>query len=175
MPADDPDPLRMLNGFAVESAAAIENIVAGISAERFGEAVRWISGARSIAVAGQEQAHAIAACLSDGLSRIGRRCRTLHALDRDERRLVATLTDRDILIAISCGSGHCPVSDLIPIARTGRARILGITNCSSSTVARDAHLNFLLGTGRRRGVQPLAPYFVLVESLLMALDGAQRE
>ena len=40
MPADDPDPLQMLKGLAVESAAAIANIVAQISTEQFGEAVR---------------------------------------------------------------------------------------------------------------------------------------
>ena len=174
MPADDPDPLQMLNGFAVESAAAIENIVAGISTERFGEAVRMIADAHSIAVAGQEQAHAIAACLGDGLSRIGCQCRTLHALDHDERRQVAALTDRDVLIAISCGPAHRAVADLIPIARNRRARILGITHSSGGPVARDADLNFILEADRRLGMQPLAPYFVLVQSLLMALDEAQR-
>ena len=175
MPADDPDPLQMLKGLAVESAAAIENIVAQISTEQFGEAVRLIADAHSITVAGQEQAHAIAACLGDGLSRMGYRCRTLHSLDRDERRQVAALTNQDILIAISCGPGHGPVADLIPIAQNRRARILGITDSSASPVARNADLNFILETDRRLGVQPLAPYFVLVQSLLMAIDESQRE
>ena len=175
MPADDPDPLQVLNGFAVESAAAIENTFTRISAKRFGEAVRLIADAHSIAVAGQEQAHAIAACLGDGLSRMGCRCRTLHALDRDERRQVAALTDRDVLVAISCGPGHGPVAALIPIARYRRARVLGITKSPAGPVARDADLNFILETGRRLGVQPLAPYFVLVQSLLMAFDETQRK
>ena len=175
MPANDPDPLQMLKGFAVESAAAIENIVARISTEQFGEAVRLIADAHSIAVAGQEQAHAIAACLGDGLSRMGYRCRTLHSLDRDERRQVAALTNRDVLVAISCGPGHGPVADVIPIAQNRRARILGITNSSTGPVARGADLNFVLETDPRLGVQPLAPYFVLVQSLLMALDQAQRK
>ena len=175
MPADDPDPLHMLNSFAVESAAAIGKIVAQISTERFDQAVRLIADAHSIAVAGQEQAHAIAACLGDGLFRMGRRCRTLHAIDHDERWHVAALTERDVLVAISYGPGHCPVADLIPIARNRRARILGITDSSASPVAHDADLNLILETDRRLGVQPLAPYFVLVQSLLMALDEAQRE
>ena len=134
-----------------------------------------IADAHSIAVAGEEQAHAIAACLGDGLSRMGYRCRTLHSLDRDERRQVAALTNRDILIAISCGPGHGPVADLIPIAQDRRVRILGITDSSASPVARNADLNFILETDRRLGVQPLAPYFVLVQSLLMAIDESQRE
>jgi len=175
MPADDPDPLQMLKGFAVESTAAIENIVARISTEQFGEAVRLIADAHSITVVGQEQAHAIAACLGDGLSRMGYRCRTLNALDHDERRQVAALTDRDVLVAISCGPAHGPVADLIPITRNRRARILGITESSANPVTRDADLIFILDADRRLGVQPLAPYFVLVQSLLMALDEEQRK
>lgn len=175
MPSDNPDPLQMLNSFAVESAAAIGKIVAQVSKERFGEAVRLIADAHLVAVAGQEQAHAVAACLGDGLLRMGRRCRTMHALDHDEHRHVAALTDRDVLVAIGCGPGHGPVADLIPIARNRRARILGITDSSASPVARDADLNLILETDRRLGVQPLAPYFVLVQSLLMAIDETPRK
>lgn len=175
MPTDDPDPLQMLNSFAVESAAAIGKIVALVSKERFGEAVQLIADAHLVAVAGQEQAHAIAVCLGDGLLRMGRRCRILHTLDHDERRHVAALTDRDVLVAIGCGPGYSPVEDLIPIARHRRARILGIADSSASPLARDADLNLILETDRRLGVQPLAPYFVLVQSLLMALDEASRK
>lgn len=175
MPADDPDPLDVLNGIALASAAAIEDVVAEIPRERFEQAVRWIADAHSIAVAGQAQAHAIAACLGEGLSRMGCQCRIVHALDLDERRRVAELTDRDVLVAISCGSGHCAVADLIPIAQTRRARILGITNSSASPVAREADLNFLLRPAGSLSDQPLAPYFVLVQSLLNALDEAQGE
>lgn len=67
------------------------------------------------------------------------------------------------------------VADLIPIAQDRRARILGITDSSASPVARDADLNFILETDRPLGVQPLAPQFVLVQSLFMALDEAQRK
>lgn len=175
MPADEPDLQDVLNDVALASAAAIEDIVAEIPKEPFDEAVQWIADARSIAVAGQEQAHAIAACLGDGLSRMGYRCRTLHLVDRDERRQVAALTDRDVLIAISCGPGYGPFADLIPIAHDRRTRILGITDSSASPVARDADLNFILETDQRLGVRPLAPYFVLVQSLLMALDEARRK
>ena len=170
MPDADTDPLDALNGIAVASASAIENLKAEVPEQRFAEAVRMIGAAREVCVVGRRQARAIAGCLGDGLTQSGFRCRLLHTLSQTEQGYVSTLHRNDLLVAITLEQGPCPVADVIPLAVERRVPILGITNSPANPVAKEADLNLLLGTMPGHGVRPLAPYFVLVQALIVTLN-----
>ena len=168
MTVNDPDPLDLLRSFAEASAEAVKDLKRQIPAERLRETVRLISGAETVSVAGRDSAYPVAAFLDEGLKRRGYRGRLLHALDPGERRHVEGMRPRDVLLAVSFEEA-CPVADFIPIARERRVSVIGITAAPSSPVARSSDLNLLLQAPRHENVQLLAPYFALVQSLLMAL------
>ena len=169
MSTEDSDPLEVLSVFAEESARAVEDVKAQVSGDDLREAARLIGAARTVSVAGRDSAYPIAAFLLEGLRRLGYPGRLLRATDREERRHVASLHPRHVLVAVSFGKA-CPLAEFIPIAHQRGVNVLGITDSPASPVARNSDLSILLQTDTRLAFQPLAPYFVLVQVLLMALE-----
>ena len=170
MSLNESDPIAVLNGFATASAEAIREIVSEIPAERFRQAVQMIGNARSIAVAGELGASAVAACLGDGLSQIGYRCRQVQALEGGSGRLVSELNPGDLLIAIGVGGEPGPLTDVVAIARSRGVGVLGIGFPPERGAAGEADLALTIRAAGPGSMQPLAPHFVLAQSLLLALS-----
>ena len=123
-----------------------------------------------MSVAGRDSAYPVAAFFLEGLQRLGYRGgRLLHAAGGAERRHVAGLRPGDALVAIGFGKAS-PLAEFFPIARERRVNVLGITDSPQSPLAKEPDLSFVLRTDARLAFQPLAPYFVLVQVLLLALE-----
>ncbi len=129
-----------------------------------------IDSARSIAVAGQHNASAVAACLGDGLCQIGYRCRHLAALDREDRRHVSGMGTGDLLITINLGAEPGPLTDLVSVAQGRGVRVLAIGLSPEDFGVRENDLALVMATTVRGSVQPLVPPFVFAQSLLMVLS-----
>lgn len=170
MSLNESDPIAVLNGFATASAEAIKEIVAEIPAERFRQAVQMIGNARFIAVAGELSASAVAACLGDGLSQIGYRSYQVRSLEEGHGRLVSRLNPGDLLIAISVGGEPGPLTDIVSIAKSRGVEVLGIGLPPERGTVGEADLSLTVPAAGPDFVQPLAPHFVLAQSLLLALS-----
>ncbi len=169
MIGEDPDPLDVLSVVAEASARAVEDVRAQVSGERLREAARMIGAARTVSVAGRDSAYPVAAFVMEGLKRLGYRGRLLHRTGRAERRHVAGLRPRDVLLAIGFGKA-CPLAEFIPIAHERRVDVIGIADSPASPLATEPDLSFVLQTDSRLAFQPLAPCFVLAQVLLMAVE-----
>lgn len=170
MSVNESDPIAVLNGFATASAEAIRDIVAEIPAGRFRQAVQMIGNARFIAVAGELSASAVAACLGDGLSQIGYRCRQVHAIEGVSGRLVSELNPGDLLIAVGVGAEPGSLTDVVAIARSRGVEVLGIGFPPEGGAVGDTDLALATRAASPGSMQPLAAHFVLAQSLLLALS-----
>ena len=170
MIGEDTDPLDVLSVVTEASARAVEDVRAQVSGERLREAARLMGAARTVSVTGRESAYPIAAFFLEGLQRLGYRGgRLLRATDAAERRHVAGLRPGDALVAIGFGKA-CPLAEFFLIMRERRVKVIGITDSPASPLASESDLSFVLKTDSRLAFQPLAPYFVLVQVLLLALE-----
>ena len=115
----------------------------------------------------------VAAYLADGLARHGRRCHHVHSVDREDVGRVSSMGINDVFVAISLSDGACPTLDIVSIARDRGIPVLGITVSAASPLVRQCDVCIVLGSRTRPAVQPLAPYIVLIQSLLVSLDDAR--
>lgn len=169
MTSGDPDPLDVLKGVADASAQAIEALKTKVPTGRIRQAVRLIGTGRTVWVAGRESAYPVAAYLADGLTRLGYRGRLLDASDAEEPLDVEKLRGRDVLVAFSFGR-TCPLADCVRIARKRGVRVLAIADSRENLLAAFSDENLVLHPPAQHSVPPLAAHFVLVQSLLMALN-----
>ena len=169
------DPLVVLSGLADASALAVKQLKRSVPNDALHRAARMIGAAKTVTVAGRAQAGPVAAFLAEGLEQAGYRCRLLQLLDRAQMSQIVGLGADDVLAAISFGQSACPVANLLSATPDRRVRVLGIADRAGSPVAKLADVSFVLRSAVQHEVQPLAPHFVLVQSLLVAVgDGRVR-
>ena len=166
-------PLVVLGRVAEASASAVGDLKTCIPIDTLREAVRMIGAANCVAVAGPNQAYALAAWLADGLIRQDRCCLHLRSLCRRDIERVSSMGINDVLVAISLSNGMCPVLDIVSTARDRGLHVLGITVSAASPLARQSDVSIVVGSQERHAVQPLAPHIVLIQSLLVSLNDAR--
>ena len=171
MPVIDFDPLAVLSGFADTSAAAVKDLRRNVPHATLRDAVRLIGAANAIAVAGLNRAVPVAACLADGLAAHGRACQLFDSVGPTAIERVSRLGVNDALVAISLSESTCPVMDLVAAARQRRVPVLGIASSAANPLTRHCDVHCVVRSPARHEVQPLAPLMVLVQTLLVALDG----
>ena len=169
MPTHDIDPPGVLDSFADASASAVDDLKTNVSIDAIHAAARMIGAARSIAVVGLNAAIPVAGHMEAELNRRGFHCRHLHSVNRMAVEHVLNMGANDVLIAISLTDRACPVMKVVSVARDRRVPVLGITASATNPLCSHSKLHFAVPSEERYDVQPLAPYIVLIESLLVAL------
>ena len=169
MPGTEIDARLVLSGVADASAVAIEELKASVSNDALLKAARMIGAAESVAVVGVKQALPVAAFLAYELTQRKHRCLLLQGVGHAELEHVSDMNTEDLLIAIGFGDRCCPVSGVVSLALRRGVGVLEITDWSAGPVSRDADAVLMVRASGREGLQPWAPYVVLIQSLAIAL------
>ena len=169
MTAPDRNPENLLDDLASASCRAIQDFRARISGAELRKAVQMISVARSIHVIGKHQSYALAATLCDGLQRQGCRCHLVDPADGNDLQWLHEMYVDDLLVAIHLPGRTWPVAGFAGAAQNQGIPVLGITDSAIGPLARASDLCFVAPATGDKNLPPLAPYLVLIHSLLMGL------
>ena len=173
--ADSRDPATILHALADASVLAIDRIKHDIDANDLRQAVRMLEQARFICVLGQRQAFPIAASLSLGLLKLGCRCQLLDSGAGMLPQHIASLTPDDLLVVVGLSDFSRTVLETIPQAREREVPVLAISNSQTNPLARNSSLNLVLSDPEMQQVEPLAPYIVLAQTLVVALASTRED
>lgn len=163
------DLVSILNTLADSSALAIRQLRHDLNPAELQQAVRMLEGARSIYVLGQRQAYPVAACLSLGLLKLGRRCHLLDSAADMLPQHIANLTSEDLLVVIGLTDFSRTVLEIVPKAYERKVPVLAISTSQTNPLARNSTLNLLVRDPEVHHFEPIAPYIVLVQTLVIAL------
>ena len=167
--ADSNNPATILNALSDASVLAIDQLKHDLDANNLRQAVQMLEKARFICVLGQRQAFPIAACLSLGLLKLGRRCQLLDSGAGMLPHHIANLTPDDLLVAVGLSDFSRTVLETVPEARERGVPVLAISNSLTNPLARHSSLNLVVRDPEVHRFEPLAPYIVLAQTLVIAL------
>jgi len=167
------DPGSILSTLAETSSAAIGQLGRDIDPAKLREAVGMLRRARTIHVLGQSQAFPVAACLAFGLLELGRRCHLLDSAAGMAPRHIASLTRNDLLVAINLADYSDAALEAVPEAYERQVPVLAISTSQTNPLARNSTLSLMVRDPALR-FEPLAPYIVLVQTLVVALANKGR-
>lgn len=167
--ADSRNPGAILHALADASVLAIDQLKHDLDANKLRQAAQMLEKARFICVLGQRHAFPIAACLSLGLLKLGRRCQLLDSGAGMLPHHIANLTPDDLLVAFSLSDFSRTVLETIPHARERGVPVLAVSNSQTDPLARNASLSLVVRDPEVHQFEPLAPYIVLAQTLVVAL------
>lgn len=170
--ADSNNPATILNALSDASVLAIDQLKHDLDANKLRQAVQMLEKARFICVLGQRQAFPVAACLSLGLLKLGRRCQLLDSGTGMLPHHIASLTPDDLLVAVGLSDFSRAVLDTVPEARERGVPVLAISNSQTNPLARHSSLSLVVRDPELHQFEPLAPYIVLAQTLVIALASA---
>ncbi len=164
------DPLYLLNDFAKASMEAIDGLRQSISNDDLKTAIQMMDSAATIYVVGQRRAFPVAAYIVYGLARMERKACFLDFVGGMAPQHAATITDKDLLIAISFAEYTKSVVDIVKDVAIRGCKILAITDTSRSPLSKSATLTFHVGDDSIRRFRPLAPSLMLAQALILSLS-----
>ncbi len=175
---DDGDPKSLLGALSDASATAIERLNSDMDRADLMRAEKMLRRAQAIGVLGQRQAFPVAACLSLGLLKLGRRCQLLDSTAGMLPHQIAGLTRDDLLIVIGLSDFSRATLESVPEACRRGVPVLSISNNQTNPLARNSTLNLVVRDSIEPDFEPLAPYIVLAQTLVAAMaliDGVELE
>ena len=164
----------ILDTMAETSALAINQLRHELEPDKLHRAVNMLGQAKTIHVLGQRQAFPVAACLSLGLLKLGCRC---HLLDSAAGMLphhIASLTPDDLLVVIGLSEFSSTVVETVPEAYERRVPVLAVSTSQTNPLARNSTLNLMVRDPEVHHFEPLAPYIVLAQTLVIALAAERK-
>ena len=167
--ADGSNLATILNSLSDASVLAINQLKHDLEADKLLQAVRMLEQARYIHVLGQRQAFPVAACLSLGLLKLGRSCQLLDFTAGMLPNHIANLTPDDLLVVIGLSDFSRAVLETVPEAHQRGVPVLAISNSQTDPLARNSSLNLMVRDPEVHHFEPLAPYIVLAQTLVIAL------
>ncbi len=167
--ADGRNPTVILNALSDASVLAIDRFKQDLEAGKLRQAVQLLQKARFVCVLGQRQAYSVAACLSFGLLKLGRRCQLLDSGTGMLPHHIANLTPDDLLVAVGLSDFSRAVLETVPEARERGVPVLAISNSQTDPLARHSSLNLVVRDAELHQFEPLAPYIVLAQTLIVSL------
>ena len=135
---------------------ALGTLKGDIDGETLRAAIRMIDGAQSLYVIGQRRAFPVAAYLAYGLTRLEYPCHLLDSVGGMLPQQVATIGERDVLLAVSFAEYAPPVVEAVSDAHIRNIPVLAITD--SLTQPARPQLQPVLRVARRRGTPVSAPW-----------------
>jgi|GEM_PF-4501159 len=130
-----------------------------------------MNAATAIYVVGQQRALPVTSCLAYWLIESECRCHMLDPAVGLPTRQIRTIATDELLVVIGLDESPDEVLDAVSEAHDRGVPVLAITDSEVNRLARDSTLCFVLRDADVHRIAPLAPHIVLVQSLVIALDG----
>jgi DNA-binding MurR/RpiR family transcriptional regulator len=160
--------LGYLRDLVVRDIAALQDLLEGVSEESLSGTAKLLTQAQTVYIAGQLRSEPIASFLRYLLTMLRRRVVLLDPAGGLAQEMAATMTDRDVLIAIAFRHYAKEVVAISDVAVTNTAPIVAITDSQLSPLAKDARILFTVPEDEYTFSRSLAAPMCLVQCIAIA-------
>ncbi len=164
------DPLHLFQDFSQASIDAVEGLRQSVTNESLKTALHMMDDAGAIYVIGQRRAFPVAAYIAYGLARLELRAFFVDFVGGMAHQQIATMTKRDLLIAVSFPPYTPDVVKIVKDAHNRRVPVLAITDNAHSPLATHSAHSFTVHDDSIRRFRPLSPSIVLAQCLILGLS-----
>lgn len=164
----------LLHEFIEGNILALQNLGQTISEKDLAAAVKLISKASTVYVAGFRRSFPISSYLAYSLQQVGKRVLFVDGVAGLARQQVNTIAAQDLLIAVSYQPYADETVQLVNLASERKARILSISDSPLSPIAKLATLILPVRESEVRNFRSLATSVCLAQALVIgyAFDAA---
>lgn len=160
--------LTFLRDLVVRDIATLQDLLARVSEESLAETARLLTEAETIYIAGQLRSEPIAQFLRYLLTMLRRRVVLLDPAGGLAQEMAATMTSRDVLVAIAFRHYAKEVVTIAEVAVGQQTPTIAITDSQLSPLARDARVLFTVPEDEYTFARSLAAPMCLVQCIAVA-------
>jgi DNA-binding MurR/RpiR family transcriptional regulator len=160
--------LGHLRQLVVRDIAALQDLLEGVAEQDLEATARLLVKAETIYIAGQLRSEPIASFLRYVLTMLGRRVVLLDPAGGLAQEMAATMTSRDVLVAIAFRHYAKEVIAIADVAVSTSAPIIAITDSQLSPLAKDARVLFTVPEDEYTFSRSLAAPMCLVQCIAVA-------
>jgi DNA-binding MurR/RpiR family transcriptional regulator len=165
---EDHGNLGHLKGLVVRDIAALQGLLDSVSEESLSRAATLLTQAETVYIAGQLRSEPIATFLRYLLTMLHRRVVLLDPAGGLAQEMAATMSGRDVLVAIAFRHYAKEVVTISEVAVAGAVPIIAITDSQLSPLAKDASVLFTVPEDEYTFSRSLAAPMCLVQCIAIA-------
>lgn len=162
------DPAQVLAEFIEGNTLALQNLSEIVSAKDMAAAVAMIDKADTVYVAGFRRSFPVAAYIAYSLHQVDKKTLFVDSVGGMTRQQVHTISDRDLLIAVSYHPYAEEAVELIEDAADRGAAVLSISDSLVSPVAKPADLVLQVREAEIRKFRSLSASMCLAQALVIS-------
>jgi len=160
--------LGYLRQLVVRDIAALQDLLEGVAEEELAATAQLLAKAETIYIAGQLRSEPIASFLRYVLTMLRRRVVLLDPAGGLAQEMAATISERDVLVAIAFRHYAKEVVAISDVAVGSGAPIIAITDSQLSPLAKDARVLFTVPEDEYTFSRSLAAPMCLVQCIAVA-------
>jgi len=160
---------ELLAEFADGDILALQNLQQSVGRTDMVAAVRLIDEADTLYIMGFRRAFPVAAYLAYSFQQVGKRTVFMDGVAGLSRQQAATMTDRDLLVAISYHPYSEETIEAVGMARAADAQILSITDSLVAPIAKLSTQTLQVHEAEVRNFRSLAASICLAQTLVIGL------
>ena len=160
---------ELLAEFADGDTLALQNLQQSVGRTDMVAAVRLIDEADTLYIMGFRRAFPVAAYLAYSFQQVGKRTVFMDGVAGLSRQQAATMTDRDLLVAISYHPYSEETIEAVGMARAADAQILSITDSLVAPIAKLSTQTLQVHEAEVRNFRSLAASICLAQTLVIGL------
>lgn len=162
------DPTRVLGEFVEGNVLALQNLGKIIGSQDLAHAVKLLSQAETVYVAGFRRSFPVAAYLAYSLLQVDKRTVFIDSLGGMSLQQVHAITDRDLLIAVSYHPYAEEAVQVVDAAVERGCKVLSISDSLVSPVAKPATLVLQVREAEIRKFRSLSASMCLAQALVIS-------
>jgi DNA-binding MurR/RpiR family transcriptional regulator len=160
--------LGFLKGLVVRDMAALQGLLESVTEAMLADTAALLTEAETVYVAGQLRSEPIASLLRYLMTMLRRRVVLLDPAGGLAQEMAATMTGRDVLVAIAFRHYAKEVVAIAEIAAAAGAPVVAITDSQLSPLAKDARVLFAVPEDEYTFSRSLAAPMCLVQCIAVA-------
>jgi DNA-binding MurR/RpiR family transcriptional regulator len=175
--AHTPGGAEWLTEFVQGNALALQNLPQTVGAADLKAAVRLIEAAEAVFVVGFRRAFPIASYIAYSLQQVGKRTLFVDGVAGLARQQVATVTPKDLLIAVSYQPYAGETVEAAEVAAAHGAPVLAISDSLVSPIAKAANVTLQVREAEVRNFRSLSASMCLAQALVIgfAFETSKKE
>ncbi|MHC9083837.1 MurR/RpiR family transcriptional regulator [Luteimonas sp. RIT-PG2_3] len=162
------DPVRVLGEFVEGNVLALQNLGKIVGGEDLARAVKLLSQAETVYVAGFRRSFPVAAYLAYSLLQVDKRTVFIDSLGGMSLQQVHAITERDLLIAVSYHPYAEEAVQVVDAAVERGCKVLSISDSLVSPVAKPATLVLQVREAEIRKFRSLSASMCLAQALVIS-------
>ena len=165
---ENPSPIELLTEFSDASIQSLEHLRETVNRRDLSRAVKYLSKADTIYVAGFRRSFPVASYLFYALHRNNKRVHIIDGLAGMLSDEASLITRDDVLIAVTFKPYASETLDVVVQASTAKANIIAFTDSELSPVIAKANISFLIKEFEVHQFRSLTATMCLAQTLVIA-------